>query len=80
MDADGGGMGGGAGPGWHDYAVVGRAGIAAAIYKRVGKQDSSFGTFATITVTVTDKTNTDFELTLFTSKSFTPNLEVQNVS
>ncbi len=44
------------------------------------KQDNSFGTFATITVTVTDKTNTDFELTLFTSKSFTPNLEVQNVS
>jgi len=44
------------------------------------KQDSSFDTFTTITVTVTDKTNKDFELTLFTNKSFTPNLKVQDVS
>ena len=37
-----------------------------------------FESFTTITVTVTDKTNKDFELTLFTDKGFTPNLEVQD--
>tara|TARA_R100001015_G_C4510485_1_gene82334 strand:+ start:450 stop:629 length:180 start_codon:yes stop_codon:yes gene_type:complete len=42
------------------------------------KQDSSFDTFATITVTVTDKDNKDFELQLFTEKGFTPNLEVED--
>lgn len=36
-----------------------------------------FESFTTITVTVTDKTNKDFELTLFTDKDFTPNLEVE---
>ena len=36
-----------------------------------------FESFTTITVTVTDKTNKDFELTLFTDKGFTPNLEVE---
>ncbi len=42
------------------------------------KQDNRFDTFATITVTVTDKDNKDFELQLFTEKDFTPNLEVQD--
>jgi len=37
-----------------------------------------FESFTTITVTVTDKTDKDFELTLFTDKGFTPNMEVQN--
>ena len=41
------------------------------------KQDNSFDTFATITVTVTDKDNKDFELQLFTEKEFVPNLEVE---
>ena len=36
-----------------------------------------FESFTTITVTVTDKTDKDFELTLFTDKGFTPNLEVE---
>ena len=39
---------------------------------------ADFESFTTITVTVTDKTNKDFELTLFTDKGFTPNLEVQD--
>ena len=37
-----------------------------------------FESFTTITVTVTDKTNKDFELTLFTDKGFIPNMEVQD--
>jgi len=37
-----------------------------------------FESFTTITVTVTDKTDKDFELTLFTDKGFTPNMEVQD--
>jgi hypothetical protein len=42
------------------------------------KQDSSFDTFATITVTVTDRDNKHFELQLFTDKDFVPNLEVED--
>ena len=41
------------------------------------KQDSSFDSFATVTVTVTDKDNKSFELQLFTEKDFVPNLEVE---
>ena len=37
-----------------------------------------FQSFTTITVTVTDKTDKDFELTLFTDKGFIPNMEVQD--
>ena len=37
-----------------------------------------FESFTTITVTVTDKTNKDFELPLFTDKGFIPNMEVQD--
>ena len=37
-----------------------------------------FQSFTTITVTVTDEANKDFELTLFTDKGFTPNMEVQD--
>ena len=37
-----------------------------------------FESFTTITVTVTDKTDKDFELTLFTDKGFVPDMEVQN--
>ena len=36
-----------------------------------------FDEFKTIVVTVTDQANKDFELTLFTDKGFTPNLEVE---
>ena len=36
-----------------------------------------FESFTTITVTVTDKTDKDFELTLFTDKGFIPNMEVE---
>jgi len=43
---------------------------------KVKRED--FESFTTITVTVTDKTDKDFELTLFTDKGFTPNMEVQN--
>ena len=43
------------------------------------QQDTSFSTFATVTVIVTDKDNKDFELQLFTKKNFVPNLEVENV-
>ena len=43
------------------------------------QHDSSFSNFATVTVTVTDKDNKDFELQLFTKKNFVPNLEVENV-
>ena len=41
------------------------------------KQDNSFDSFATVTVTVTDKDNKSFELQLFTDKDFVPNLEVE---
>ena len=44
------------------------------------RQDSSFDTFTTVTVTVTDRDNKDFELQLFTDKDFVPNLEVENVN
>jgi len=44
------------------------------------KQDSSFTTFATVTVTVTDRDNKSFELQLFTEKDFVPNLEVEHVN
>jgi len=37
-----------------------------------------FESFTTITVTVTDKTDKDFELTLFTDKDFVPDMEVQD--
>ena len=43
------------------------------------KQDSSFTTFTTVTVTVTDKDNKHFELQLFTDKDFVPNMEVEHV-
>ena len=36
-----------------------------------------FNDFTTITVTVTDKTNKDFELTLFTDKGFVPDMKVR---
>ena len=42
------------------------------------KQDNSFDTFATITVTVTDKDNKAFQLQLFTDKDFVPNMEVEH--
>ena len=44
------------------------------------KQDNSFDSFATVTVTVTDRDNKHFELQLFTEKGFTPNLEVEDVN
>jgi len=44
------------------------------------KQDNSFDTFATTTVTVTDKDNKSFELQLFTEKGFVPNMEVEYVN
>jgi len=37
-----------------------------------------FDDFTTITVTVTDKTNKDFQLTLFTDKGFVPDMEVKD--
>ncbi len=37
-----------------------------------------FESFTTITVTITDKTDKDFELTLFTDKGFVPDMEVQD--
>lgn len=37
-----------------------------------------YESFTTITVTVTDKTDKDFELTLFTDKDFVPDMEVQD--
>ena len=43
---------------------------------KVKRED--YESFTTITVTVTDKTDQDFELTLFTDKGFVPNMEVQN--
>ena len=43
---------------------------------KVKRED--FESFTTITVTVTDKTDQDFELTLFTDKGFVPDMEVQN--
>ena len=43
------------------------------------QQDTSFSTFATITVTVTDRDNKSFELQLFTDKDFVPNMEVEHV-
>ena len=39
---------------------------------------NDFKDFKTIVVTVTDEANKDFELTLFTNKGFTPNLEVED--
>ena len=42
------------------------------------KQDSNFDSFATVTVTVTDKDNKRFQLQLFTDKDFVPNMEVQD--
>ena len=36
-----------------------------------------FNDFTTITVTVTDKTNKDFELTLFADKGFVPDMKVR---
>ena len=41
-------------------------------------KSTDFDTFTTITVTVTDEANKDFELQLFTQKGFTPNLEVED--
>ena len=43
---------------------------------KVKRED--YESFTTITVTVTDKTDKDFELTLFTDKGFVPDMEVQN--
>jgi hypothetical protein len=43
------------------------------------KQDSNFDSFATITMTVTDRDNKRFQLQLFTKKDFTPNLEIEHV-
>ena len=43
------------------------------------KQDSNFDSFATITMTVTDRDNKRFQLQLFTKKNFTPNLEIEHV-
>ena len=43
---------------------------------KVKRED--YESFTTITVTVTDKTDKDFELTLFTDKGFVPNMEVQD--
>ena len=43
---------------------------------KVKRED--YESFTTITVTVTDKTDKDFELTLFTDKGFIPNMEVQD--
>jgi len=42
---------------------------------KVKRED--YESFTTITVTVTDKTDQDFELTLFTDKGFVPDMEVQ---
>ena len=42
------------------------------------KQDSSFDTFATVTVTITDSDNKRFALQLFTDKDFVPNLEIEH--
>jgi|TARA_R110000772_G_scaffold97896_1_gene197251 hypothetical protein len=45
---------------------------------KVKRED--YESFTTITVTVTDKTDKDFELTLFTDKGFVPDMEVQDDS
>jgi len=42
---------------------------------KVKRED--YESFTTITVTVTDKTDQDFELTLFTDKGFIPDMEVE---
>ena len=42
-------------------------------------KSADFDDFRTIVVTVTDQANKDFELTLFTDKGFTPNLEIEHV-
>jgi len=42
------------------------------------RQDSSFDTFTTVTVTVTDRDNKRFELQLFTDKDFVPNMEIEH--
>ena len=44
------------------------------------KQESNLDTFATVTVTVTDRDNKRFQLQLFTKKNFTPNLEIEHVN
>ena len=44
------------------------------------KQDSNFDSFATLTMTVTDRDNKRFQLQLFTKKNFTPNLEIEHVN
>ena len=44
------------------------------------KQDSNFDSFATLTMTVTDRDNKRFQLQLFTKKDFTPNLEIEHVN
>ena len=41
-------------------------------------RDDNFDSFATVTVTVTDKDNKRFQLQLFTDKDFVPNMEVQD--
>ena len=43
------------------------------------KLDSNFDSFATVTVTVTDRDNKRFQLQLFTKKNFKPNLEIEHV-
>jgi len=43
---------------------------------KVKRED--YESFTTITVTVTDKTDKDFELTLFADKGFVPDMEVQD--
>jgi hypothetical protein len=43
---------------------------------KVKRED--YESFTTITVTVTDKTDQDFELTLFTDKGFVPDMEVEH--
>ncbi len=38
----------------------------------------NFESFTTITVTISDDTHKDFELTLFTDKGFVPDMEVKD--
>ena len=42
------------------------------------KQDNSFDSCATVTVTVTDSDNKRFALQLFTDKDFVPNMEIEH--
>jgi hypothetical protein len=39
---------------------------------------ANFESFTTITVTISDDTRKDFELTLFTDKGFVPDMEVKD--